>query len=218
VRIHTPEETVRARDLLARASTVDDSDVLVGEDDGDDALSGPCAVRLLDLIVKRDGGALDRLYLTDPRGNAVHLEGKKLCVGERTIDLSQPLEWRGFMFHESVGQLITIYQATWLRQSGAELVLVAPMSTEISSWMVGPSRRTVATFANDVLLQRALIRDLRLMQTPPESPPPRELRVAIEHLFMIPLRQALDGAPRMARVDASEALPPRLAANRAQHD
>jgi hypothetical protein len=37
------------------------------------------------------------------------------------------------------------------------------------------------------------------MQSLPDVPPPREQRVAIERLFMLPLRQALDRAPRVPR-------------------
>jgi hypothetical protein len=34
------------------------------------------------------------------------------------------------------------------------------------------------------------------MQASPEQPPPSDQRVAIERLFMLPLRSALDRAPR----------------------
>ena len=35
------------------------------------------------------------------------------------------------MFHESTGQAAALYQATWIRQAGAEVVLVAPMPASI---------------------------------------------------------------------------------------
>jgi hypothetical protein len=34
------------------------------------------------------------------------------------------------------------------------------------------------------------------MQATPEAPPPAEQRVAIDRLFMLPVRSALDRAPR----------------------
>jgi hypothetical protein len=34
------------------------------------------------------------------------------------------------------------------------------------------------------------------MQASPEAPPPSEQRVAIDRLFMLPVRSALDRAPR----------------------
>jgi hypothetical protein len=102
-----------------------------------------------------------------------------------------------------------IYQATWLRQSAIELVLVASMPSEITSWMVGKAVHPVGAVTRDSLVQRALVRDLRLMQSLPDVPPPREQRIAIERLFMLPLRQALDRAPRAARTSTppSRAMP-----------
>jgi hypothetical protein len=71
-----------------------------------------------------------------------------------------------------------VCQATWVRQGEGEVVLVSPMGGEIP---------------------RALARDARLMQATVGEPPPRELRRAIDHLFMLPLRRALDRAPRASR-------------------
>jgi hypothetical protein len=45
------------------------------------------------------------------------------------------------------------------------------------------------------------LRDLRLMQGAVAEPPPRELRRAIDRVFMLPLRRALDRAPRISRVE-----------------
>jgi hypothetical protein len=210
VRIRGPEEAARARELLARASTVPDGDVVLGGEDDTDALSTASGLRLLDTVAVRAPGALERMYLTDPRGTEIVLEGHELRLGERKVDLTAPLEWRGFMFHESLGHLTTIYQATWIRQSAVELVLVAAMPSEIASWMVGKPPKTVGAVTGDTLVQRALVRDLRLMQSVPDVPPPREQRVAVERLFMLPLRQALDCAPRMTRTSG----PPNRAGTR----
>lgn len=208
VRIRGPEDATRARALLARASTVTEADVLLGADDEGDALAAAQAARFVDLVVARAPRALDRCYLTDAQGGAVTLDGDELHVGAHLVDLRSPLEWRGFMFHESMGQMTTIYQATWLRQAGHEVVLVSPLPTEVTSWMVGRAPLDVGAVTGDALVQRALLRDLRLMHSVPDAPPPRDLRVAIERLFMLPLRRALDRAPRMTRAS----VPPSLSA------
>jgi hypothetical protein len=112
-------------------------------------------------------------------------------VKELVFDLRAPLEWRGFMFFETAGHMSTVVQATWVRQAGNELILVAPLPAEVSG-----VRRALG---GDVEAELAAARDLRLMQAPPEKPPAPELRTAIERLFMVPLRQALDRAPRTSR-------------------
>ena len=208
VRIRGPEDAARARDLLARASTVTEADVLLGAGDEGDALSAAAAARFVELIAARAPGALDRCFLTDAQGAEVTLDGDMLRLGERVVDLRAPLEWRGFMFHESLGQMTTIYQATWLRQAQTEAVLVSPLPTEVTSWMVGRAPRQVGSITRDAIMQRALVRDMRLMHSVPDAPPPRDQRVAIERLFMLPLRQALDRAPRAVRASAPPTLPP----------
>ena len=201
VRIHGTEDAMAARELLARASTVTEADVLLGADDEGDALSAASAARLVEHVAARMSGALERCFLVDAHGMAVTLDGDELRLGDRVVDLRAPLEWRGFMFHESMGQMTTIYQATWLRQAATEAVLVSPLPSEVTSWMVGraPRVQEAGTVAADALVQRALVRDMRLMHSAPDVPPPRDQRVAIERLFMLPLRRALDRAPRAAR-------------------
>ncbi len=208
VRIRGVEDAARARELLARASTVTEADVLLGASDEGDAISAAEAARLVELVAARAPGVLDRCFLTDAHGTQVTLDGDELRLGERVVDLRAPLEWRGFMFHESMGQMTTIYQATWLRQAATEAVLVSPLPTEVTSWMVGRAPRQVGEITGDTLVQRALVRDMRLMHSAPDLPPPRDQRVAIERLFMLPLRRALDRAPRVARTS----VPPSLTA------
>ena len=204
VRVGSADQVALARVLLARASTVADGDLALGlkGEDGDASLRVADAMRLLAAIEPHTADALDRIFLSDSRGAPVVLEGEALRLGDRVVDLKAPLEWRGFMFHESVGHLTLLYQATWLRQAAVEAVLVAPMPTEISAWMVGHTTTSVGQLTRDSLVQRALVRDLRLMQSLPDVPPPRELRLGIERLFMLPLRQALDRAPRAPRTSA----------------
>ena len=130
----------------------------------------------------RDESAIDRILLSDPRGAPIALEGTELRAGERVIDLSAPLEWRAFLFLESAGPLGSVVQATWVRQAGAELVLVAPQADTRDPHPRGAR-----------------------VQTIPDAPPPAELRIAIERLFMAPLRHALDRAPRSRRASSSMA-------------
>jgi hypothetical protein len=196
VRFSSPEDDALATRLLERAATVPESDALVSY--GDDASLRPDhALELLAIVERRSPGALDRLYLSGSRGEALVLEGKELRIGQRVFDLESALEWRGFMFHESVGQIATIYQATWVRQGTSELVLVAPMPPEISTF--ASAEAGVASSG------AALVRDLKLMQSLPDAPPPRELRVGVERLFMLPLRQALAKAPRASRAGITQA-------------
>jgi hypothetical protein len=179
------EDPNASRAVLALASTVADADVM--RETGA-ALSPSDAAELLRTVREHAMPAMGRIYLSGAGGESIVLEGRELRCGDRVFDLRAPLEWRGFLFHESMGSIATVYQATWIRQGGDEIVLVAPLPPEIS---VGRRR--------DVSLQPALLRDLKLMQSTPGEPPPRELRLAVERVFMLPLRQALDRAPRASR-------------------
>jgi len=168
-------------DLFGRAVIVADADT---QADGRAALGLRDAAKLVRTAMAKSPGAEGRIYLSDSRGAGVTLDGGALSVGERTFDLTAPLEWRGFVFHEPGAHLGTVYQGTWVRQGGQEVVLVAPMPPEpgfLAGYPQAPGQRL----------------------GPSESvPPSRELRVAIERLFMLPLRQALERAPRLSRAGA----------------
>lgn len=179
------EDPIAARAVLALAATVADADIM--RETGA-ALSPSDAAELLRSVRENAETALGRIYLSGAAGEKIVLENRELRCGDRVFDLRSPLEWKGFLFHESMGSIATVYQATWIRQGSGEVVLVAPLPPEIS---VGKRR--------DVSLHPALLRDLKLMQSTPGEPPPRELRVAVERVFMLPLRQALDRAPRASR-------------------
>jgi hypothetical protein len=184
------DDAAAARELFARASSIPDAELPSATDDGgDDALSAADALRLLAAIRAREPAAVDRILLSDPRGAPIVLEGHELRAGERVIDLTQPLEWRSFLFLESAGPLAAVVQATWVRQAGVEVVLVAPMHPDATS--VSPS----APHASRP-------RDARWSTSAPDAAPPIELRMAIERLFMAPLRHALDRAPRASRAPA----------------
>ncbi|MBX3210353.1 MAG: IMP dehydrogenase, partial [Labilithrix sp.] len=140
-------------------------------------------------------------------GAPIALDRATLSIASRTFDLTSHLEWRALMFHESTGQAAALYQATWIRQNGAEVVLVAPMPASIVPREPNAHREASGR------LGRALTRDLRLLQSPAEPPPARDVRVAIDRPFMMAVRRVLDEAPLASRV----ALPaPREAA--AQRD
>ncbi len=143
---------------------------------------------LLRALVQRSPACLERVVLTDTRGGLLHLDGPALHAGGRTVDLTAPLEWRPIIFQEAFGQAVFVYQGTWIRQGVTELVLVSPLPS-----LAPPSPAEISA------LDRAALRDLRLMQAMPDLPPPSEQRIAIDRLFMVPMRSALDRAPRIAR-------------------
>jgi hypothetical protein len=194
------EDVARAPTLFERATTTPDSDLRT---DDDSALSSADAERLLDVLARRAPWSLDRLYLSDAGGEALILDRTELRVGARYIDLESPLEWRAFLFQEVGAQAASVCQATWVRQGDVEVFLVAPMAAD-GTWLpeTDDAAMRVATGGADVL-QRSLARDLRLMQASVSEPPPRELRRAIDRLFMLPLRRALDRAPRVSRFPSS---------------
>ena len=188
-----------AFDAAARrafAPLLDRSFTVVGDDAGMDAI-GPDGeplvlapdelASLLDALVEQSPTCLERFVLTDARGAALTLDGRHLCIGDRAVDLTAPLEWRSIVFQEAFGQVIAVYQGTWIRQSTTELTLVSLLPA------LGPALGSDLDVSS---LDRAVLRDLRLMQASPEPPPPNEQRIAIDRLFMLQVRSALDRAPR----------------------
>lgn len=199
-----------AAPILDRATTVGGDDVGLESiaPDGAPLLIAPDDfVTLLETLAARSPTCLDRFVLTDARGAELKLDGRALFAGDRSIDLDAPLEWRAIVFQEAFGQAVAVYQGTWVRQGDSELVLVCLLPA------LGP-----AMFADIDLagLDRAegqapkaplsgLLRDIRLMQATPEQPPPTEQRVAIDRHFMLPVRCALDRAPRPSSQPSSRA-------------
>jgi hypothetical protein len=181
-------------DMLSRAS------VLSGDEVGLEAVAPdgrPLDLRMAELaaLVRElsaiDPSCLDRLVLSDARGVPITLEAHELRVREARFDLAVPLEWRAIVFQEPFGQAVAIYQGTWVRQGASEVVLlsllpsIAPLGAHSSSDGTGVPELDLATS-----------RDLGLMQASPEEPPPADQRVAIDRMFMLPLRAALSRAPR----------------------
>jgi hypothetical protein len=85
---------------------------------------------------------------------------------------------------------VALYQGTWVRQGGSEIVLVCLLPAITPA----PEGEGVALSS----LDRGVLRDLRLMQGAPEDPPALDPRIAIDRLVMLPIRSALDKAPRPA--------------------
>ncbi len=180
VKVETPADADAARAVFEHAVSVADSDLEVP--DWDSCLSGASAATLLAEVMKRSPASVGRIYLFDSGGGTVALEGKELRVRDKVIDLNDALEWRSFTFHETGALGMTLYQATWARQGATEFVLVCPIPAELSHW--GLSRS-------------------------PGPAPAREHRVAVDRAFMIPLRVALERAPRMSRASAPNRQGPR---------
>jgi len=178
VHLDDADELVR-KDLVALAATVPEGDAL-DVDGADVGLAPEDALALVRLLEREHPKALSSLYLSTSRGDSLILEGHDLRLGERRFDLRSPLEWRPFVFHESSGAVTTLYQATWVRQRGDELVFVAPMPLDVIPRSAGAGGRSS---------------EIRILAQTSESPPARDLRVAIDRMFMLPLRRALDGAP-----------------------
>ena len=174
VRVSGDQDAGAALELFSHGPSIGEGDVALAPQDSDEALSAADALALVAAVREKDAAAVGRILLSDPRGNAVVLDAGELRAGDRIIDLSQPLEWRAFFFLESAGPLGAVVQATWVRQAGIEVVLVAPQT--------------------DARVPRA-----GRVPSIPDAAPPIELRMAIERLFMAPLRHALDSAPRAHR-------------------
>jgi hypothetical protein len=191
--VDTESAGVLAR-LVVRATTVAGEDAAfeaIGPDGEPVLLAATDFVALVDGLAAEDPRCLDRVVVTDTRGAKVILDDRELRVAQLAFDLSSPLEWRALVFQEPFGQVMTLYQGTWIRQNGSEVVLVSLLPSLGPILEVEPGE-----IAN---LDRAVLRDLRLMQASAELPPPREQRYAIERLLMMPIRSSLDRAPRKVR-------------------
>ncbi len=103
----------------------------------------------------------------------------------------------------------SVCQATWIRQGDVEVVFVAPLPAD-GAWMVDADM-AVRAAGGGAAVKRSIARDLRLIQASAGEAPPRDARHAIDRIFMLPLRRALDRAPRASRsvVPPSRPMPER---------
>lgn len=194
VRVRTAETSPEAFAWLGEhAVSVADGDLSSPDDEPE--LEGDHAVEVLRRCLGEDPGLLGRVFLTSARGEPVELDGRRLTVGAKEIDLDASLEWKASTFHESFGPLTTVYQATEIVQNHDRVVLVAQMPGELSMGgdFASAQRR-------DPALRTSVMADLKLIQATPEPPPSTDARIAIDRLFVVPLRRALDRAPRAKRI------------------
>ncbi len=217
----TAAETRAHTFLVSWASTVAEDDIVLDATSCDGTpMTVPATAleAMLHALLRLDGRALDRCFLSDASGAPVELDGRELRVGNKTFDLSAPLEWSALVFEEPIGRLVgaddwdetrrmnavavIVYQATWVRQGSNEVALVAPMA----SLTPNPVTADRSLWDHTPAVRSALLRDLRLMQASPAAPPARELRSAIDRVYMVRLRAALDQAPRTAQCGVREAL------------
>lgn len=183
--------------LLARAFTVtSDEDVLeaIGPDGLPLSLEPKHFTAMLDAIADKQRACFERIVQSDARGTPLLLDRRELRVGDRYFDLEAPLDWRGIVFQENMGQSVVVYQGTWLSQGSHEVVLVSLLPSIMSAGLSGILEGSPLSS-----LDRGVLRDLRLMQMSPESPPPSERRIAVDRLLMLPLRNAIDLAPRISK-------------------
>jgi hypothetical protein len=188
--------------LLARSTVVGGHDHAldaVAPDGAPTELAPDAFVRLLSELSRRDPACFDRIILSDQHGAPLLLEGSDLYANDHHFDLSRPIEWRSILFQESFGSAVTLYQGTWVRQNGAEVVLVSLLGP---SFFEPPVTNTPAVDARqserDPELDVHAMRDQRLSQATATDPPPTEQRVAIDGIFVLPMRAALDQAPRQS--------------------
>lgn len=145
-------------------------------------------------LVARDPRAPSRVFSVDARGDALSLDDGALTIGAVRIDLTQPLGWRATLFRErGFGGVDAVYQATYVQQGEQEVALVSLLPA-LSSPLAPGDLPTGGWHA-----ERAVREDVALLEHSPSLPPPAERRVAIDRVFVLPIRSALARAPRARR-------------------
>jgi hypothetical protein len=144
---------------------------------------------LVDALLRSEPGALDRCFLSDANGDCVVLDRHELRTSRGVFRLDQPFEWRALRFHEGSETAYASFQGTWLRQGKDEVVLVALLGgVDVRASIFDLPAGWAAKVDTDALL------DARLCECSPGPPPPADKRVAVDRLFMLPLRRAIDRA------------------------
>ncbi len=187
--------------LLARSTVVGGHDHAldaVAPDGAPTELAPDAFVRLLSELSRRDAGCFDRIILSDQHGAPILLEGSDLYANDHHFDLSRPIEWRSILFQESFGSAVTLYQGTWVRQNGAEVVLVSLLGPSFFEPQASNASADAQKGDRDPELDVHAMRDQRLSQATATDPPPTDQRVAIDGIFVLPMRAALDQAPRQS--------------------
>lgn len=194
-RVRDAEDAAAAPALLNRATTAAASDLR----DGDElALHAADAERLVNTLARLAPDAVESIYMSDVAGEPIVLQTGELRVGGRRMNLSLPFEWRTSIFQERGPHAASVCQATWVRQAEVEVVLVAPMAAD-GGW-THDADAAIRAAGEGALVRRAITRDLRLIRASAGDAPSREVRHAIDRVFVLPVRRALDKAPRAARL------------------
>ncbi len=207
--VSTERETVvfgadlGARDRAALRSWLLRSSVL-GDDDPTLSSAGPdgrplrvrphALVRALAWLEQRSPGCVGRIVVSDQRGRPLVLEEQRLTVGGRDVRLDEPLDWHAGLFREQLGEGIGLYQGTWLSQGRTSFVLVAPLTSTFVDAALGG-----AALSSERDLDELARRDQSLLRAKAELPPEPSHRVAIDASLVVPIRAALDRAPRAVR-------------------
>ncbi len=192
-------DTDTLRDLLANAIVLTDSDVCWSHQDSSATIDARDALDLYRVLMTRAPASFERVYMSTPQGAIVLLNGGILRVGTQMFDLTAPLEWQGLVFKDSGGGASLVYQGTRVRQAGTEVVLVS-LLPDAAAWL-RPNEAAWHEFiresgrTSEQPESSTRVNDVRLMKSVPVDPPPPEIRFAIDRLFVLPFRQALDRAP-----------------------
>ncbi|PIE05770.1 MAG: hypothetical protein CSA75_03025 [Sorangium cellulosum] len=173
--------------LLQHAATVcrEELDMATQTAEGVALWVAPASLlRLVKALTRIDADAVGRFILTDTQGRQILLDHDRLLTPRCTIRLDEPFEWQGFRFNEGVGSMDAEFQGTWVRQGENELALVSLMNADV--------RVSIHDLCGGH--PQSVEQDARLVDCPHISPPPLEQRIAVDRLFMLPLRRALDTA------------------------
>jgi hypothetical protein len=189
-RVDPNDPTIAPLLLRAGAMSEGDNALFAAGPDGRSVLVDSRSFRsLVDQLLARDSSCLGRMVLSDQAGRPLIVEEDVLVALGHRFDLRRPLEWRPIHFQEVFGSSVTYYQGTWVRQGPSEVVFVSLLPP---SFFEGGNEEQ----AGHVELDTLSARDLRLLSGAMADPPPMSQRVALEGLFVLPMRTALDRAPR----------------------
>lgn len=194
-----PNQRHELEELFVRAALLssEDNALFAAGPDGRSVVVEPQAFReLLTRLLGRDPTCVGRMVLSDQAGRPLLVDDDALVVRGHRLDLHRPLEWRPIHFQEIFGNAVTYYQGTWVRQDAVEVVFVSLLPPAFFDFDVRDS-----SLDSDVDLRE----QARLLGGALTEPPPLFQRVALEGLFVLPMRSALDKAPRAKRASSETA-------------
>lgn len=185
----------RMMGLIPAASTVPGDDLVMSTVLPDGTvlvMSAERWLQLLDALVAIEPMALERCFLSDTQGGQVWWNGEWLRTPRCTFRLDQAFEWKAWAFQESQG-MGAAFQATSVRQGKDEVVFVSLLGADVRVSIHDAAQAGLRDV--DAVLQR----DARLCDAPLAPAPPQDRRIAIDRLFMLPLRRVLDRKHHISR-------------------